>query len=119
MRATWFLEEGKHTVSSKSSAFGPIYVFDSTLTSPGNVEPHAAVSPEMNTQYLNVAYLVLSLHPVGSLRQHNHTPQQHKAIKQFVNHFEKIYVWQDIMKVLYDREPPVIFLLFTCYLSTF
>ncbi|CAG5874438.1 unnamed protein product [Menidia menidia] len=43
---------------------------------PRSAEPCAAVGPEMNAQYSNLAYLVLSLHPVGSTWQHNREQEQ-------------------------------------------
>lgn len=52
------------------------------LTSPGSIELCAAVGPEMNAQYLNLAYLVLSLHPVGSPCQHNHGVPQNDLTKR-------------------------------------
>lgn len=59
-----------------SAVFGTV---DLKLASPGSVEPRAAVVPEMNAQYLNLAYLVLSPHPVGSACQHNHTAERNKT----------------------------------------
>lgn len=59
-------------------------MFDLKLTSPESEEPCTAVGPEMNAQYLNIDYLVLSLHPVDAPCQHNHThkrrgEKQHKC----------------------------------------
>jgi len=62
----------KENYQQDTGVFGAVSVFGLRLTSPRSTEPCAAVGPEMNAQYLNLAYLVLSLHPVGSAWQHNH-----------------------------------------------
>lgn len=61
----------KGYIAWKNAELGAVSLFNLALTSLENVEPYAAVSPEMNAQYLNMAYLVLSLHPVDLVCQHS------------------------------------------------
>lgn len=71
----WKKKKKKKNYQQHTGVFGVVSVFDLKLTSPASVEPCAAVGPEMNAQYLNLAYLVLSLHPVGSPCQHKPTQE--------------------------------------------
>ena len=65
----------KKSYQQHTGVFGMVSVIYAKLTSPESIEPCAAVGPEMNAQYLNLAYLVLSLHPVGSPCQHKPTQE--------------------------------------------